>query len=255
MFDLRLWLESLITPVALIAWCLLLLTITAWRLRAPRLVRFATSAMVLAYLALSTPLAVNPVLAMLQQSANHDGHCGPPPPGSVLIVLAGGLNRRPSHAGDFNALRDATLRRTLAAVALALRTPHSVLLFSGGGGTRFREADVMGALAQTLAIPEDRIVLDRESRTTVASAVNTRNMPVNDLRRPRYLITSADHMPRAYMAFRDAGQHVCAWPVDFLDTNAPFPELLTPGIGALEKSTLVLHELLGMLFYRVKAAL
>jgi uncharacterized SAM-binding protein YcdF (DUF218 family) len=255
MFDLRLWLESLIAPTALLAWCLAFLTLATWRHPAPKTLRFGASASLLVFLMLSTPLAVDPAFSMLQQAARSEQRCGPPPPGSVLIVLAGGLNRNPAQVTDFNALRSDSLRRTLFAVALAQRTPHSVLLFSGGGGTRFREADVMGALAQALGFAPDRIVLDRTSRTTAASAINTRAMPAGDSGRPRYLITSAYHMPRANMAFRDAGQKVCAWPVDFLDTEVPPPELFTPGIGSLQRSTLLLHEALGMVFYRLKAAL
>ena len=249
MFDLRLWLESLLAPVALIAWCLILLTVMAWRMPMPKLMRAGATGVLLVYLALAMPLTVDPVFSALQNWARHDARCGPPPPGSVIIVLAGGFEHPPDRLTDFNALQGDGLRRTLAAVALAQRTPGSVLLLTGGGNTRLSEAAVMGAFAEALGITANRIELEQRSHTTYESAINTRAMPAQDLSAARYLVTSAYHMPRSYRAFRDAGQKVCAWPAGFLSTHAPLLDRLVPQLGGLEKSTLLLHEYLGMMFY------
>ena len=249
MFGLRLWLESLLSPVALIAWCLLGLLVVALRTPGTRRLRVAIAALCALYLAASLPLTADALFDSLQNRARRDARCGPPPPGSVIIVLAGGILRQPADPTDFNALRAQSLRRLIAAVAVARATPGSVLLISGGTGARYREADVMGALAQQMGIPAARIVLDRESRTTDASAVDTRSLPANRAPAPRYLLTSADHMPRALLAFRHRGQTVCAWPVDFDNVHLPLFERMTPQLGALEKTAMALHEYLGLAFY------
>ena len=249
MFDLRLWLESLLAPVALIAWCLMLLTATAWGTRMPKLMRLGAAGVLLVYLALSMPLTVDPVFSALQNWARRDARCGPPPAGSVIIVLAGGFEHPPDRLDDFNALQGDGLRRTLAAVALARRTPHSVLLFTGGGNTRLSEAAVMGAFAEALGIAKNRIELEQRSHTTYESAINTRAMLAHVQPTARYLVTSAYHMPRSYRAFRDAGQTVCAWPAGFLSTHAPLLDRLIPQLGGLEKSSLLLHEYFGMMYY------
>ena len=249
MFGLRLWLESLLSPAALVAWCLLALLVLTLRTPTSRRVRAATAALCALYLAMTLPLTADPVFGSLERWARRDARCGPPPPGSVIIVLAGGILRDPARAADYNDLRAQSLRRLLAAVALVRETPGSVLLISGGSGHRFREADLMGALAQQMGIARSRIVLDRESRTTDASAVNTRDLPAGHPQAPRYLVTSGYHMPRADMAFRRRGQAVCAWPVDFQSVDLPLFERLTPQLGALEKMTMALHEYLGLAFY------
>lgn len=249
MFGLRLWLESLLSPVALIAWCLLGLLVLALRTPGTRRLRVAIAALCALYLAASLPLTADALFDSLQNRARRDARCGPPPPGSVIIVLAGGILRQPADPTDFNALRAQSLRRLIAAVALARATPGSVLLISGGTGARYREADVMGALAQQMGIPAARIVLDRTSRTTDASAVDTRRLPAGHLQAPRYLVTSAYHVPRADMAFRNRGQTVCAWPVDFQNIALPLFDRLTPQIAALENMSMALHEYLGMVFY------
>lgn len=249
MFDLRLWLESLLAPVALIAWCLVLFTVMAWRMPIPKLMRFGAAGVLLVYLVLSMPLTVDPVFSTLQNWARRDARCGPPPAGSVIIVLAGGFEHAPDRLTDFNALQGDGLRRTLAAVALARQTPQSVLLFSGGGNMRFSEAGVMGALAEAMGIAANRIELEQRSHTTYESAINTRAMLAHDPPAARYLLTSAYHMPRSYRAFRDAGQKVCAWPAGFLSTHAPLLDRFIPQLGGLEKSSMLLHEYLGMIFY------
>lgn len=249
MFGIRLWLESLLSPAALIAWCLLALLVLTLRTPASRRVRAATAALCALYLAMTLPLTADPVFDALQRRARGDARCGPPPPGSVIIVLAGGILRQPADPTDFNALRAQSLRRLIAAVALARATPGSVLLISGGTGERYREADVMGTLARQMGIPAARIVLDRESRTTDASAIDTRGLPKDRAHAPRYLLTSAYHMPRALLAFRRHGQTVCAWPVDFQTARLPLFERLTPQLGALERMTMAWHEYLGLAYY------
>lgn len=249
MYEIRLWLESLLSPPALLGFCLSLLVVLVFRTSGSKAARIGTAGVWVLYVALSLPLTADPVFSSLEQWGRRDASCGPPPAGSVIIVLAGGIYRNPGQPTDFSDLKAQSLRRLLAAVELARRTPKSTLLISGGAGKRYREADVMGALALQMGIPASRIVLDRDSRTTDQSAIDTRGMPVNDQGAARYLLTSAYHMPRAYMAFSHRGQKVCAWPVDFQTIHLPLFERLTPQIGALEKMSMALHEYLGMLFY------
>ena len=252
MFDLRLWFEDLVAPVSLLAWGLLLLNAMVWRQRSPAWTRFVAALLVALDLLASLPLFVRPAMALMQQAAKRESPCGPPPPGSVIIVLTGGMVRQPSTVDDFGALGSDSLRRILGAAGLATRTPESVLVISGSGGTRYPEAEIMGRLAQAMGVASSRIELELHSHTTMDNARNTRDMPAGDSAAPRYLVTSGYHMPRAYRAFRDAGQRVCAWPVGFYDTRIWFPDAITPQVGALAESSLLVHEWLGMAYYALQ---
>lgn len=252
MFDLRLWLESLLDPIALLTWGLLGLLILAWRTKVQRWVRLGAGAVLVFDVLVSTPLLVNPAMGAMQAWARRDMHCGPPPPGSVIIVLTGGMVRQPSGPDDVAALSGDSLRRILGGVALAQQTPGSMLVITGSGETRNSEPAIMGRFAEVMGIAARRIVLEEHSHTTLQNALRTRNLPVGDLQAPRYLVTSAYHMPRAYRAFRDVGQKVCAWPVVFLDTRVWYPDAITPQINALSKTTLLWHEWLGIAFYRIR---
>ena len=109
----------------------------------------------------------------------------------------------------------------------------------------------MGALAVQLGFPASRMILDTTSRTTFQTAVNTRERILQFPVGRRYLVTSADHMPRAMMAFAHEQVSICAWPVDYEAIPIQALDMLNPQISALDKTTRVVHELLGMLYYRL----
>ncbi len=87
-----------------------------------------------------------------------------------------------------------------------------VLLLSGGkggggagGGGVPSEAEVMRGLALAAGVPEDRLVLETESRSTLENArCSARIMAARGWRRA-LVVTDAVHLPRALMAFRAAG--------------------------------------------------
>ena len=246
----KLILELLLSPVGLTACSLIVLTIlVSWR---PQrlVVRLLTYASTLIFITASMPLTANMALGALEQKATQEKICPPPSPGSVIVVLAGGINGNPVRDADVSALKTASLRRLLSAVDLAQRVPNSTLLISGGWGRSVREANLMGALAEKLGFPASRIVLDTKSRTTFQTAQNLLERLSQVPPGKRYLVTSADHMPRAMMAFKHEDLSICAWPVDYEALPLQPLDMLTPQISALEKSTRVVHELLGMLYYR-----
>ncbi|MDE2150104.1 MAG: YdcF family protein [Gammaproteobacteria bacterium] len=214
-----------------------------------RWLRVLSSSVTVFYYLLTIPLTANWVLGALEATAARERTCGPPPAGSVLIVLAGGVSGDPDSATDFADLKAESIHRLLSGAQLALRTPDSVLVVSGGAGGRYREADLMANLAEQMGLPRNRIIVDRKSTTTYQSAVNVGTMLAGS-HAPRYMLTSAYHMPRAFLAFRQSGQPVCAWPVDFRAIAMPPYAMLTPQLSALEKMSRALHEWLGLWFYR-----
>ena len=203
----------------------------------------------------SAPVVADRVLGHLESMARREAkRCTPPPPGSLFIVLAGGIRETDASADPVISLSAASLRRTLAAETLARGVPDSRLLFSGGHGGAVTEADLMRALALRLGFPAARIDVDDVSRTTYESARNLARRFGAIKHPPLYLVTSAYHMPRAYLAFRDSGLAVCALPVDFEASRSEDFDQWIPNDGAFAMVSRALHEYIGIVYYRLKFA-
>lgn len=239
----------LLEPIAVAGWLLLVLSVLlAFRPQAGA-ARGLCWALTAAYFAVGSPLGANQLVGVLEDRARQEADCAPPPAGSVIVVLAGGVSGEPDDPGAYERLSESSLRRTIPATKLGLAVPASTIVTAGGRGGAAREADLMASLAADLGFPAARIMRERESRTTIDSARRTATI-LRDLgARPAYLVTSAIHMPRARAVFRGAGLVTCAWPVDFRRVYPPWPEALVPQITAVRKSAEALHEMVGHLGY------
>lgn len=243
--------QSLIEPAALVGWMLLGLSLRLlWRRPREAAAWLAAGATIL-YFAVATPLGANLAIGALERSADREPQCPVPGgPGSLVVVLAGGMSGWPADVTELSRLKEPSLRRTLEAVQLARQMPDSRLLFVGGAGRKVREADLMGALAQALGLPAERVIMARESDSTfenaqeVAAAVG--KIAVSG---PIYLVTSAAHMPRALAVFRHQGLKACAYPVDYTWVRTKWPGMLVPQMSALGKTTMAYHEATGYLWY------
>lgn len=130
------------------------------------------------------------------------------------------------------------------------------LVLSGGSGDpewqEAKEADFLARFARDLGVPADRILLQRESRTTAEDARETAALLRDRGIRTAFLVTSAFHMPRALGCLRRAGVRPVPYPVDFRATPR-FGGLTAwvPTSASLQASTLALHEFVGYAAYRL----
>lgn len=235
-------------PMGLLAWGMLLAlwasrrqaTTPAWR---------CWCGLTVLYFAAGSPFVANGLLHGWERQATRT--CPPPPAGSILLVLAGGIDGLPGDEDTFERLKDASFRRTVAAIRLAKASPGTTLLFSGGSGEEVREADVMGRLALEMGVSPERILTERASRNTFDNARQSKALlQAKGLTGPTYLITSALHMPRARATFASAGWRLCEYPVDYRTIHVDRLAALVPQASALNKLTEVVHELLGYFAYK-----
>jgi uncharacterized SAM-binding protein YcdF (DUF218 family) len=171
-----------------------------------------------------------------------------------IIVLGGAIDpeytRRP-----YSGLTEAAERITVIA-ELSRSYPAAKILYSGGDGHLMprgdNEARTAAALFASFGVPESRILLESQSRTTAENAAFSAQL-VKPKPGERWLIvTSAFHMPRSVGAFREAGFDVEAFPVDYR-TNGfgglwnPFSSV-TSGLGHTDRAT---REWVGLVIYRL----
>lgn len=204
----------LLTPSSLMLLFLLLAFVSA-RARAGRL----AAALLFPPLLLLLALLVLPLGAYLSAPLENRFAAPAPLPGRVdgIVVLGGAVDWRETEDRGQLAL-DGAGERLLAALALARRYPEATLVFTGlfedALRTEWRDAEGQGLLFQP-ALQGRRVFFLGQARSTYEEALLAieRVRPKPDS--TWLLVTSAQHMPRAYLTFRTQGWTLTPFPVDY----------------------------------------
>jgi uncharacterized SAM-binding protein YcdF (DUF218 family) len=169
-----------------------------------------------------------------------------------IVVLGGAIG---PEAGDRpNSGLNEAAERITATASLARQYPAAKILLSGGDFLRTRgresEAHMAGALLESLGIPERRLMLEDQSRTTAENAAYSLQLAAPKPGERWLLVTSAWHMPRAVGAFRKAGFPVEAYPVDYRTPGGvglwiPFGSVST----GLRRTDTAVREWFGLVTY------
>jgi len=144
--------------------------------------------------------------------------------------------------------------RVVGFAVLARRYPDAKLVYTGGTGSLVsdaREADSAALLLRDLGLTGDRMVFERESRTTRENARLAAAAALPDPSETWLLVTSAYHMPRAIGAFRRAGWPVTAYPVGYLTRPAGDSAYRFDISDSLYLTEKLVHEILGLVMYRL----
>ncbi len=234
---------------------LLLILATGYALRhtRPRLAAVLTGTGLILFYALSMPLTAH-LLLQQWEGAAHENAAAPPPVAAdarAIVVLGGGKNYdAPEYGGD--TVLGATLVRLRYAAHLHRQTRLPVLV-SGGSpeGSAVSEAQVMRqVLEREFGIPVRWA--ETGSAHTLGNARLSYQLLAAEKIHTVYLVTHAWHMPRAQLAFEHAGFQVIAAPTAYTTDHQITVLDLLPDARALRDSAQFFHEVLGMLWYRVR---
>ncbi|RME35075.1 MAG: YdcF family protein [Gammaproteobacteria bacterium] len=199
---------------------------------------------------LSLPGLIRPLAATLERYPPLSPREVPADAGAI-VVLAGGLRR----SGDGYDLKTTTLDRLREGARLHRETGLPLLL-SGGkvfGGEGPAEAELMQRVLGEEFNLQARW-LEQESRNTAENARYSAAILGREGIGKVVLVTHALHMPRAVEQFRRAGLEVVAAPIAFISTPPAAPSLFDwlPSLHALNVFSAVLHEYLGLAWYRLR---
>jgi uncharacterized SAM-binding protein YcdF (DUF218 family) len=171
---------------------------------------------------------------------------------AAIVILGGGTYfHAPEYAGQ-DTISDATLVRLRYGAKLYRETGKPVLVTGGKPlGNSISEAQQMRkVLEQDFQVPV------RWTEDTSDNTYENARQSFSILRQAGIhkicLVTHAWHMPRAADVFRRAGFEVVEAPTAF--TTRYRTDLLTflPQAGSLYGSRIFIHEVIGLLWYRVK---
>lgn len=168
----------------------------------------------------------------------------------ILVLTAGWL--RTTAQGYESKLSEAGWERTHAAVQLWKRH-GGTLVFSGAPAPDGSDSAAAGMarVAQQLGVPETAIKVEPASLNTYENFMFTKSL-LDRREGEVWLVTSALHMPRAMAVAKKMGIPAIAHPCDFHAEERLNWRLWLPsnaGPAMLEEA---LHELLGILQYRLR---
>lgn len=222
----------------------------ALRRKRPRLGTTLLSGGLAALYALSMPLTSDALLHALEgesQATNING-------AAAIIVLGGGKSHAaPEYGGD--TILGATLIRLRYAAYLQRRTGLPILVSGGSpeGSAQSEAALMQRALQNEFSVPVRWA--EGESANTLENARLSYRLLAAENIRSIYLVTHAWHMPRAQLAFEAAGFQVSpaatAYTTRYRLTILDF----MPDARALRDSALFFHEIIGIVWYRLRLIL
>jgi uncharacterized SAM-binding protein YcdF (DUF218 family) len=175
-------------------------------------------------------------------------------PYAAIIVLGGPEEGRIAVARRQLSFNESGERITEGA-RLAKLYPDARLVFTGGTTDLLLKSEggapSVADYWRVMGIPDSRILVEDQSRTTLENATLTRAMLKPEAGQRVLLVTSAYHMPRSVGAFRAAGFDVTPYPCDFRTAGPQdawrFPDAIPRGLRRLDDAT---KEWLGLLAYR-----
>jgi len=250
--------ELFIDPIALIFVLALLVTCLSLVMRGGKFLQRTVQLFSIALLALlllaAAPSIVNPLLDHTESLVHSPDSCRSID--SPLVVLSGGVSSAVKSADDLSKIYEATFVRMVEAIAVLQKQEATSPVYLLGGSQRngVAEADVMRSFFVMAGIAEERLILERESVNTAASAIALATLMKVDASesQPIRLLTSALHMARSKAVFASNGFDVCPIAVDRRAVKNVAWFRLVPQSTALRKFDELLHEWVGMLYYRLK---
>jgi len=200
----------------------------------------------------STPYFAEGALHLLEErtAAMDDNHQN----AEAIVILGGGTYfSAPEYAGR-DTISDATLVRLRYGAKLQRETGKPILVTGGKPlGNHISEAKQMRvALEQDFRVPVRWT--EEESENTLENASHSFLILQQAGIRKIYLVTHAWHMPRSAEAFRRAGFEVVEAPTAFTTRYQTDLLAFLPQATALHDSKIFFHEVIGLLWYRVKLA-
>lgn len=171
-------------------------------------------------------------------------------PVQAIFVFAGGLEGE----GDEAPLGTESRERLHTALVIAAQQPRARLVFSGAPRRRERvgAGERMAQEAQRLGLPLERILIEPRARNTHENATYCLALAREHGWTRVGLVTSAVHAWRSRLALEKVGlvPQVMATPLPHHVKFDPLDAL--PEAGALVTTTSVVHELIGLAYYRCR---
>lgn len=167
------------------------------------------------------------------------------PTGDAIIMLGGGATLDRPDVTGVGELRSVPANRLLTAVRLQ-KILHVPIIVSGGQvyEDSGKEAVIAKRVLMDLGVPENKILVEDKSLNTKQNAVYSAKILQEHRLEEPLLVTSAFHMRRAVLNFKQAGVAVTPYPADYFSNKEHVFHYnkLAPSAAALADTEMALQE-------------
>lgn len=196
-------------------------------------------------------LSIGPVSDNLMKGLENDLVIPANPRGDVIILLGGGVYDGVRDLTGVGAPSEDTLARIVTVVRLQKKLQVPVIV-SGGAVFPWRksEAIVDRRFLMDLGVPGDKILMEDKSRDTLQNAEYVKEICEKRRFTSPILITSAYHMKRALLSFREFNMDATPVPANFKtwDRKYGWTDYLP---GDLRTSMIACREYIGLLYHKL----
>lgn len=236
-------LPNLITPMPIYG--LLLLAVIAWRTK--KVVWLGVLAW--AYV-MSIPAVADRAAAILEQQYQPIDDLEPYRDYPV-VLLSSGSKRWDPEGGWVNLLANSGWERLLVAVTTARQIDGELFIAGGPPKRAGREpiAITMQGVIEAMGIDLEKLTVETASTNTYENLANLKDQLDKG---PFIMVTSASHLPRAMAVAEKLELEAIAQPADYLAGRIVGIRRFLPSSVAILHWHVILHEFVGLLYYKLK---
>lgn len=172
---------------------------------------------------------------------------------SAIVVLSGGYIKGQDSKHD--RLVEESIVRVIKGVHLFKEKNAKWLVLSGwsASGPQGRDGELMQKLTLELGVPQENIRLETNSRNTMEHPIELLKFSDIDPKEPIAIVTSKWHIPRTMQEFSRYYKKPLPVPVSSQNgfKSEGFQDYI-PNVDTLSYSTIIIHEQIGMMWYKLR---
>jgi uncharacterized SAM-binding protein YcdF (DUF218 family) len=171
-----------------------------------------------------------------------------------VIVLGGSFNSGLESKERNEVSLNSSAERLTKALEIYKKNPRVLILFSGFSGELrpqgWSELDMAKKFFLDQGVKHDNLIFDNQSRNTFENIKYSKDIIVN-YKGTWGLITSANHMPRSFFAFKKQGLILEPINVDYKTGTSRMFWINFDISSGLSNWSIIFHEFIGIAYYKV----
>jgi len=171
-----------------------------------------------------------------------------------VIVLGGSFDSELQSKERNEVSLNSSAERLTKALEIYKKNPRLIILFSGFSGDLklqgWSESDMAKKFFLDQGVKIDNLIFENQSRNTFENIKYSKDIIAN-YKGTWGLITSANHMPRSFFAFKKQGLILEPISVDYKTGTSPMFWINFDISSGLSNWNIILHELIGISYYKI----